>query len=163
MVTYDTYAAETEDWIAAVGRAMVSFAEIELVTYKCLAHIPSDKIYQSSSRLEFSRRVDLIVEILEGPSPQPKVILDFITLLKSAKELAKTRNDIAHNPVMMNVYVNKTNGDVLLERSIATARVGRSIDISAAKEFAAEVEDLAAAMWLQIGKVAECPNQVWRV
>lgn len=34
MDTNDLYAAETEDWIAAVGKAMVFFAEIELVTYK---------------------------------------------------------------------------------------------------------------------------------
>jgi len=155
MGTNDPYAAETGDWIAAVGRAMVSFAEIELVTYKCLAHIPSDKIFESSSRLQFARRVDLIVEILEGRSPLPVVVSEFVALLKRAKELAKTRNDIAHNPVMMNVFVDKTTGDVLLERSIETARSGRFIDISAAKEFAAEVEDIAASMWLKIGKVAE--------
>lgn len=82
-------------------------------------------------------------------------VSDFVALLKRSKELAKTRNDIAHNPVMMNVFVNKTSGDVLLERSIEVARGGRFIDISAAKEFAAEVEDLAASMWLKIGKVAE--------
>lgn len=154
MDTNDLYAAETEDWIAAVGKAMVSFAEIELVTYKCLAHIPSDKIYESSSSLPFARRVDLIVEILEGGSPLPVGVSDFVALLKRSKELAKTRNDIAHNPVMMNVFVNKTTGDVLLERSIEAARGGRFIDISAAKEFAAEVEDIAASMWLKIGKVA---------
>lgn len=162
MPTSDSYSTDTEDWIASVGKAMVSFAEIELVTYKCLAHIPSEKIFESSSRLPFARRVDLVVEILEGRSPLPAAVSEFVALLKRAKELATTRNDIAHNPVMMNVFVNKTTGDLLFERSIATARGGRFIDISAAKEFAAEVEDIAASLWLKIGKVAESGSQAWK-
>jgi hypothetical protein len=151
----DAHLRETEAWRAVVGKAIVSFGELELITYKCLAHIPSDQISESSSRLGFAQRVDLIVEILEGRAPLPEFIAQFVNMLKRAKVLAKTRNDIAHNPVMLNVFVNEVSGDVALEHSIATARGGRVIDLAAAKEFADEVEGLAAKMWLQIGKVAE--------
>jgi len=162
MATIDPHIAEIEEWQAAVGKAIVSFAELELITYKCLAHIPADQIAETASRLQFSRRVDLIVEILEGRSPLPQAVSEFVAMLKRAKELAQTRNDIAHNPVMLNVFVHRVTGDVLLEHSIAAARGNRFIDISSAKEFAAEVEDLAASMWLQIGKVAESASPGWR-
>ena len=162
MVSSDSHIAEIEEWQTAVGKAIVSFAELELITYKCLAHIPMDQISESSSRLPFSRRVDLIVEILEGRSSPPETVSEFVAMLKQAKELAKIRNDIAHNPVMLNVFVHKTTGDLLLEHSIAIARGNRFIDISSAKEFAADVEDLAASMWLQIGKIAEGNSSTWK-
>lgn len=149
------YQREIEEWRAVVGRAIVCFGEVELITHKCLAHIPSDKISDTAARLPFVRRVDLIVEILEGRTPMRSQVADFVESLKRAKKLAETRNDIAHNPVMLNVFVHMASGDLLFEHSIATARGGRFIELAQAKEFADEVEDLAASMWLQIGKVAE--------
>ena len=148
----DEHLRERDEWRSVVGRAIVGFGELELITYKCLAHIPSDKISSTSSRLGFSLRVELIVEILEGRKPKPEHVVEFLRMLKRAKKLAETRNDIAHNPVMLNVFVNETPGDIGLERCIATARGGRFIDLVFAREFADEVESLAAAMWLQIGQ-----------
>ena len=56
---------------------------------------------------------------------------------------------------MLNVFVDKISDDVALQHSIATARGGRFIDLDAAKQFADEVQSLAASMWLQIGKVVK--------
>jgi hypothetical protein len=154
-MSIEKHLQETEEWRAVVGKAIVCFGELELVTYKCLAHIPSDKISGTSSRLGFVRRVDLIVEILEGRSPLAPSTVAFVKMLKRAKELASVRNDIAHNPVMLNVFIHEASGDVAFEHCIATARGGRFIDLASAKEFADEVENLAAEMWLQIGKITE--------
>ena len=152
-MSIENHLRETDEWRSVVGKAIVCFGELELITYKCLAHIPSDNISETSSRLGFARRVDLIVEILEGRPLVPEPVKVFLKHLKRAKELASVRNDIAHNPVMLNVFVHRATGDVALEHSIATARGGRFIDLAAANEFADEVEDLAGTMWLQIGKV----------
>lgn len=154
-MSFDKHLRETEEWRSVVGKAIVCFGELEIVTYKCLAHIPSDKISETSSKLGFVRRVDLIVEILEGREPISEPVAAFVKLLKRAKELAPVRNDIAHNPVMLNVFVHKVTNDVAFEHCIATARGGRFIDLASAKEFAEEVETLAADLWLQIGKVTE--------
>ena len=152
---FERHQRETNEWRRVVGKAIVCFGELELITYKCLAHIPSDNKAGTSSLLPFGRRVALIIEILEGRKPWSAEIAAFVEMLKRAKKLAETRNDIAHNPVMLNVFVHKVSGDVLLEHSIATARGGRFIDLSSATEFADEVEDLASAMWLQIGKMSQ--------
>ena len=154
-MSLDQHVREMEEWRAVVGKALVGFGDLELITYKCLAHLPSEKIADTSSRLGFALRVDLIVEILEGRENKSERILAFVRMLKRAKCLAQTRNDIAHNPVMLNVFAHEASGDFALERCIATARGGRIIDLAAAKEFADEVESLAAEMWLQIGKLSE--------
>ena len=145
---------ETDEWRAVVGKAIVCFGELELITYKCLAHLPSDKIANATSKLGFSNRVALIVEILEGRKPVTEQVSRFVAMLKNARRLAEMRNHIAHNPVMMHFYLHMASGDILLERSISSASGGRNIDLASAKEFADEVEDLAAEMWLQMGKVA---------
>ena len=88
MPTLVEHLQETQEWRSVVGKAIVCFGEIELVTYQCLAHIPSDKISDTSSKLGFSRRVDLIVEILEGRPPIPSPVSKFIAMLQHAKQLA---------------------------------------------------------------------------
>lgn len=67
--------------------------------------------------------------------------VELVRLLKL--ELATTRNDMAHNPVMMNLFVHKLTGDILTEQSIANIRAGRIITLPDAREFAAKVEGLA--------------------
>jgi hypothetical protein len=151
----EKHLSEVQEWRSAIGKAIVCFGELELITYQCLAHITSDKISEASARMGFVRRVDLILEILEGRRPVPNPVENFVKLLRRARELASVRNDIAHNPVMLNMFVHSATGDVALEHCIATARGGRTIDLADVKEFADEVEDLAATMWLTIGKVAE--------
>ena len=148
--------AENDEWRALVGTAIVCFGDLELITIKCLAHIPHDRIAETASRLPFARRVDLLVEIIEGRGQLPSSITTFLSQLKRARKLAEVRNVIAHNPVMLNLYLQRGTGDVHAERSIAAARrEGLSIDLASLKEFAAEVEDLASALWLQIGKLIE--------
>lgn len=153
-MTPEQHLRDVQEWRAVVGKAIVCFGELELITYQCLAHIPSDKISETSSKLGFVRRIDLIVEILEGRRPIPEPAEIFIGQLKRARELSATRNDIAHNPVMMNMFRYGDSDDFALKHCIATARGGRIIDLADAKKFADAVEDLAATMWLQIGKVA---------
>jgi len=117
---------EVQEWRSVIGKAIVCFGEVELVTYQCLAHIPSDKISETSSRLGFVNRVDLIIEILEGRQPVSEPVEKFVKLLKRARQLASVRNDIAHNPVMLNMFVHKATGDISLEHCVAPARGGRS-------------------------------------
>lgn len=148
--------SDIEQWRTAIGKAITCFGEIELVTYKCLAHIPRDQITETASRLRFGQRVKLIIEILEGRNPITNHVRLFVGMLRRAEQLASIRNVIAHNPVMLNMFVDKVSGDVALQHCISVAqRKERTIDLAAAEEYAAEVENLAAEMWNQIGIIAE--------
>lgn len=156
MSDWDTFHAETVEWQALVGKAIVSFGEIELIALKCLSHISIDQVSHTAARLRFGQRVDLLVEILNGRRPLHSTFEEFIKTLLRAKELAGTRNLIAHNPVMMNIYEQMTTGDLTFQRAITSARNDRHcMDLEELKEFAAEVEDLASGLWLMLGKIIE--------
>ena len=58
--------ANHAQWEALVGRAILCFGDIELISIKCLALIPSDKIGDSAARMDFYRRAELLIEILEA-------------------------------------------------------------------------------------------------
>jgi hypothetical protein len=145
----EQFKREKEEWETFIGQSIIAFGEIELVTHRWLAHSPRDAISNAAGRLPFAKRVDLILEILEGRDLDDHA-LQFVISLKRAKKLAETRNDIAHNPVMLNVFVHEASGDVLLEQSISHVRADRVIDLEQMKEFTEDVKNLASAMWGQI-------------
>lgn len=140
---------EREEWEALVGRAIIAFGEIELITHRWLTRSPRDAIGNVAARLPFGKRVELMLEILENRnlSEHGK---KFVQSLKRAKKLGELRNEIAHNPVMLNVYFHEPSGNLLRERSIARVRGDRVIDLAEMKEFAAAVQDLASCMWLEV-------------
>jgi hypothetical protein len=156
----DQHATERE---ALVGKAILRFGDIELVSIKCLSLIPSDKITDTASRLDFSRRAELLVEVLEArteKSPEMSVLLNGF---KRAKELAQLRNLIAHNPVMLELYVNEDETQSFARHSISSARTGKqSLDLDGLKEFAEEVEQLSSELWMALLKVAETSEHLWR-
>jgi len=156
--------ANHAQWEALVGRAILCFGDIELISIKCLALIPSDKIGDSAARMDFYRRAELLIEILEA-RPERDANLNAILLgIKRAKVLAKTRNLIAHNPVMMNLYVNDDETEAFAQHAISSARAGnQTLDLDDLKEFAAEVEDLSSTLWLTFMKLTGASDHLWRV
>lgn len=142
---------ENAEWHTLAGKAILFFGEIELISIRCLAHLPADRLAVTAARLEFGRRVDLLLEILSGmaASAEP-VISKLIESFRTAKRLADTRNLIAHDPVMLDLYVNEAKDDHYVERTIRSVRGNKSpMRLAVLKEFASEVEHLAAELWLQ--------------
>jgi hypothetical protein len=156
----DDYQRQLEEWRTLVGTVILSFGDIELITLKCLAHLPADNIYESASTLSFGRRVDLIIEILRGRSNVPSVATLLIEKLKRAKSLSEYRNVLAHNPLVADIYVHQITGDVVVEHGISSARKKeKTIDITSLKELAGEVEDLVSELYMILGKIIEEVDQ----
>jgi len=153
----DNFIDEMQEWRILVGTTILSFGEIELITLKCLAHIPKDEIYKSVSTLPFGRRIDLVVEILNSrESKKNKEIINFIEKLKKAKKLSEYRNVLAHNPLMADIYMDNISGDIKVEQIISSSKnKDKSIDLASLKEIAAEVESLASDLYMAIGKIIE--------
>jgi hypothetical protein len=155
--TQIAYEQERDEWRRLVGTVLLSFGEIELLTMKCLAHLPSDKIADTASRLPFGTRTDLLVEIIEDRYGASGGAPEFVKALKAAKKFAEVRNVLAHNPLQLDIYVNKSPDAVLTELTIT--RSGKSIDLAAMKEHAASAENLVSELYLAFGKLqAECSN-----
>jgi len=106
--------------------------------------------------MDFARRVDILIEILNGRTDHEDTVENLIFNLQRAKELAPHRNVLAHNPLFADIYMHKATGDVAVERAITSARnKNRVIDLPFMKELASDVEDVAAQLWIEFGKVRE--------
>src|SRR5690606_30746822 len=90
------------EWAAAIGAAFVAFGSIEHTTIVCLREIPRDSIWRSSKSLKLVPRVDLLLELLEPYQHQE--CLTLADKLRQVKELARTRNLIAHNPLVLQIH-----------------------------------------------------------
>jgi len=147
---------ERREWELLIGKAISSFAEIELITYHFLRNIPRDDIFRTASGLPFARRVDLILGILGGLEDLPDVGKQFQENLRKAVNLAEVRNLIAHNPTMLDVYEHKTSGALHFERTIRAIRKQQKfLDLKGLREHTADVETLASDLWKNIGKLIE--------
>lgn len=51
-----------EKWEALVGKGIMYFGDIELVTYFCLSTLPTENIHKTTSTLPFGKRVSIITE-----------------------------------------------------------------------------------------------------
>lgn len=153
-----------EKWERLVGKAILKFGDIELISIKCLSIIPSDRLDKSTAGLEFGRRASLIVEILEGRDDLCEHQITICVGMKKAKVLAKTRNLIAHNPVMLDLFVNEDETEAVAQHSIKSVRSEQqTLDLEGLEEFAAEVEMLSAKLWLAFLNIAKTSDHLWRV
>lgn len=151
------------EWELLVGRALLRFGDIEYVSVRCLDVIPDERIFESTSRLDFSRRVEILLEILSNRKELTPPLCKLMDGFKRAKELARTRNLVAHNPLMLNLYVNhETQESAATYRIDSNRSVKNSITLEELKEFSAEVDDLAATIWLEFGNVAGDDGQAWK-
>ncbi|MFZ2168978.1 MAG: hypothetical protein WAW61_04995, partial [Methylococcaceae bacterium] len=122
-----------------------AFGSIEHVTIECLRNIPRDRIQRSTQCFSLSQRIDLIVELLETESDTQ--FSNLSVLLLRAKELAKTRNLIAHNPLVLEVYEH-TNGGFMFKETIASLLKKRQrISFHELETFANESERLASDLY----------------
>jgi hypothetical protein len=149
-------------WESLVGKAILRFGDIELVLIKCLEVIPADTIAESTARLGFSQRAELLIEILEARTDRTPDLNQLLECLKRAKPLANKRNLIAHNPVMLDIFVNEDETQMVAEHSISHARSGETMSLEDLKEFAATVEDLSSELWLTFLRLADSADPLWR-
>jgi hypothetical protein len=160
-----------EEWEALVGKALLRFGDIEYVSLRCLSHIPKDRIANSAGRLPFASRADLIIEMLEARSDRSADLERVLGCIRRAKTLAKRRNLIAHNPLMLSLYINEDETEHTAEYSISSARSGaETMDLASLKEFAAEVEDVSSELWMAYMRLTDSsevlfghqPVESWR-
>lgn len=131
------------EWAVAVGRAMIAFGSIEHVTVVCLRNIPRDPLHKSTAALSLVPRVELLLEILAARPG--KVFSELANGLSRIKPLAKIRNLIAHNPLVLQVF-EAENGDYGFKELIVALHKEQSISLPQLQKFADEAEQLAAEL-----------------
>jgi hypothetical protein len=128
-------------WAAAIGKGFVAFGGIEHTTVVCLRTILKDSIPKFTKSLKLGQRIDLLLELLEPY--QQRECLDLAEKLRSAKDLTQTRNLIAHNPLVFEIYEDGNGGYTFGESIAAIHRVGHKITLAEVQDFADKSEHLA--------------------
>lgn len=131
------------DWALAVGRVMIAFGSIEHVVVACIKHIPSEPIFESASKLQFSQRVALLLEVLSVR--EADVFVRLVGLLRQAVTLAHTRNLLAHNPLTLQIY--ESEGEYTFKHVIASLKKETVITLPEVKRCAESAEQLASDLY----------------
>ena len=147
--------AEREKWVALVGRLILSFGDIENITYLGLFQLPKDSIFESTSKLGFGARVDLLLEILNGHEKlDPTLRKAFSEKLLAAKKLAEIRNTVAHSPLMLSVYQHPTEEWIHTELSLGNAKnKDKALTLEKLSASTDEVEGLAKDLYNLYGEI----------
>jgi hypothetical protein len=119
------------EWAAAIGTALVAFGSIEHTTVVCLREIPKDSIWRFAKALKLTPRIDLLWELLE-PHQQPEC-LKLADKLRQVKALARTRNLIAHNPLVLQMHEDGKGNRIFGSAIIAIHKEGHLISLPEAK------------------------------
>lgn len=146
---------EREKCVTLVGRLIVSFGDIENITYLGLLQLPKDSIFESTSKLGFGARVDLLLEILNGHVKlDPTLRKTFSEKLLGAKKLAEIRNTVAHSPLMLLVYQHPTEDWVHTELSLGNAKnKDKALTLEKLSASTDVVEELASDLYNLYGEI----------
>ena len=145
----------TKKWVPLVGKFVLSFGDIENVTYLALRQLPKDRIFQTTASLGFSKRVDLVIELISDHAEiDGQLSGRFIEKLKAARKLSETRNLVAHSPVVMKIYRHPKHGWTHHEVALASAKtLDRELTLTDLRRAVAESEKLAKALYTLYRKI----------
>lgn len=134
------------EWASEIGNIFLSFGDIEFVTLECLRHFPTEDIYNSTSKLNFKPRVNLIIEIVNSMGISEKLKNEMTDLLNQAFSMSDKRNLIAHNPLALEVYED-SEGNYEFAEIIASLRNEKNtISFDGIKQLAVESSELSEAL-----------------
>lgn len=98
----DQYDLEEKVFAPLVGKAILTFGQIEYSTLQAIEMLCRETIIKSAAKLQFKARTELLIEILSG-RPKAQATDRLVQLLKRSLKCAEKRNLIAHNPLQINV------------------------------------------------------------
>jgi len=134
---------QTNPWNLAVGRGFVAFGQIEYATHIALKSFCRDPIFNSLKTLNLEKKLEIIDSLL-GQYEQEE-IRSLRTLFKQVNALSKTRNLVAHNPLVLDIY-EKPDGDYMVDSKIRSLRNEKHYSLNEIQEFAQKAEDLGGEL-----------------
>lgn len=139
-----------EVWEAEIGRAILSFCNIERSVADFLEYLPTEPIVNSAPQ-GFGQKVDLLLEILTYKDIDNGLKTELETALKLAKKLAETRNLIVHNPLRIQPIFTDDHHWVEDREIIEKRNRKGAIGFRSLTEFADEADNLKKELFrLQI-------------
>ena len=140
-------------WSEPIGRAFLAFGSIEHAVLIALRDIPRESLQRAVIRMPFASRIELLVEIIESRPEAPYFVL--ATILKKAKEKAKIRNILAHNPLVLEVYETGEGNYLTAEVIAAMHNKKHRMSFTELNEFVREAEELAEQLYECLARIRQ--------
>lgn len=141
----DDYARDLEKWKILIGGFILSFGDIEAITYRLWECYCRTDIALAPQ--QFGDRASKIIGAMKESSADREII----DLLIAAKKLADKRNSLAHNPVQVQVYQHTENGALWAELGLQCRKSGEFIDDLELIELESAARDIVAQLYMRIG------------
>lgn len=145
------FCASIQEWQILVGRFILAFGDIELLTYR----IWRDRFSENPPQ-RFGARTKRIIAHLDEAAQADRALL---ALLTKARELAKRRNVVAHNPVQVQVFQHTATGKLYMENAIQCTKTHALIDDLELMELASSAESIVSKLYIELGYIAPYDSQ----
>lgn len=143
----------TGKWSEPLGRAFLAFGSIEHAVLIALRDIPRENIQRAAAKMTLTNRIELLIEIIQSRPEAPYLV--FATALKKAASLARLRNILAHNPLVMEIY-ETSDGDFLTKEVIAAIHNEKHrMSFDDLNEFVREAEGLAEQLYECLARIRQ--------
>lgn len=116
----------TESWVQGVGNFITSFAYLEQLTYESYDLLGVDPVVKyGRNQQNYTARDRMLQALLRSSDLEAAARLE--ELIEHTFSLAKTRNQIAHNPLMVNVYMEVEGKEHYVEPRFHSSRNGEEL------------------------------------
>ncbi len=105
---------DSSRWEPLIGRLFIAFGSIERTTHKCIRDWAGSNIHKHFVRAGLSARIDLAIDLIASQEAEKATKDAYCKSLQKAKQLAKHRNLVAHNPLCL-VFFQDELEDSFLE------------------------------------------------
>ena len=92
---------DSSRWATLIGRMFIAFGNIERTTHECIRDWAGDQIHKHFAKARLSARIELARDLACSQDASPMTKDAFSQSLTRAKNLAKYRNLVAHNPLCL--------------------------------------------------------------
>ncbi len=91
----------SERWAPLIGRLFLAFGYIEKTAHDGIREWGGDLIHSHVHTMRLSQRLDLVADLANATDGSAETKRAFCEAVRQAKGLAKWRNHVAHNPLLL--------------------------------------------------------------
>lgn len=102
-----------DEWALNIGKVFLSFGSLERFTIDCISKwLNNQVILNHLTSLPLAQRISIVIDLANDRYGERKEVQSFCENMKKMLELAKKRNLIAHNPLMMVIYEDSVEEEI---------------------------------------------------
>lgn len=117
----------SDDWVGTIGRYITAFAYVELLVYELYDLLPDDRVTKHGrEHRDYRDRARLLQALMRSVSWSQGEVID--QLLEKTLEFSSLRNQIAHNPMFIEVWLDGSQDYVKVNPVITDARKGHNLE-----------------------------------